>query len=177
MRAIGQIVKFDVAFSLFCLQHRFNQPVAQISKAISHTGDGHLYALIGALAWYLDPHHGYLLLIVGLTAFAVELPVYWAVKNSFQRRRPEEFSPSLTAFITPSDRYSLPSGHTAAGFVMATLIGHFYPHSDAFVLVWAGLIGVSRILLGVHFLTDIVIGALLGVSSARFALWLVERGF
>ncbi|PRQ62584.1 phosphatase PAP2 family protein [Vibrio sp. V01_P9A10T6] len=177
MRAIGQIVKFDVAFSLFCLQHRFNQPVAQISKAISHTGDGHLYALIGALAWYLDPLNGQLFLMAGLVAFAIELPIYWGLKNSFQRRRPEEFSPSFIAFITPSDRYSLPSGHTAAGFVMATLIGHFYPHSDAFVLVWAGLIGVSRILLGVHFLTDIVIGALLGVSSARFALWLVERGF
>ncbi|NGZ13129.1 phosphatase PAP2 family protein [Vibrio aestuarianus] len=175
MRAIGQIIKFDVAFSLFCLQHRFSQPVAQLSKAISHTGDGHLYAVLGGIAWWLEPIHGSFFLIAGLIAFAIELPIYWALKNSFQRRRPEEFSSSFTAFITPSDRYSLPSGHTAAGFVIATLIGHYYPHSYDFAITWACLIGASRILLGVHFLTDIVIGAVLGVSSVHIALWLVER--
>ena len=39
---IASIAKFDLAFSSVCLQHRFNQQVANISKGVSHSGDGHL---------------------------------------------------------------------------------------------------------------------------------------
>ncbi|MCG3729901.1 phosphatase PAP2 family protein [Vibrio cincinnatiensis] len=174
MRAIEPIAKLDLAFSVFCLHHKFNQPIARVSKAISHTGDGHLYLMFGLLAWVGDGLNGATFLTAGLIAFAIELPVYWGLKNSFQRRRPEDFSPLLTAFITPSDRYSLPSGHTAAAFLMAVLIGHFYPPLFFLALLWAGLIGTARILLGVHFLTDVIIGAILGASCAMLSLSLME---
>lgn len=170
MSLIQPIARFDLAFSLFCLQHRFNQPVAQMSKAISHTGDGHLYLLIGLLAWWGDAQIGRLFFMVGLIAFLIELPIYWVLKNSFKRRRPAQLSQNLISFITPSDKYSLPSGHTAAGFVIATLMQHFYPDLTVAAYFWAGLIGFSRILLGVHFLTDIVLGAILGASAAWLAL-------
>jgi undecaprenyl-diphosphatase len=53
---------------------------------------------------------------------------------------------------------------------MATLLSFFYPELDTFAFVWATLIGASRILLGVHFLTDVVLGALLGLGCAQIAL-------
>ena len=174
MKTIKPIAKLDLAFSMLCLQHRFNQPVARISKAVSHTGDGHLYALFGVLAWAIGGSHGSNFLAAGLAAFAIELPLYWLLKNSFQRRRPQELSPVLTAYITPSDRYSLPSGHTAAAFVMATLIGQFYPDGYGIAFMWAALIGSARILLGVHFLTDVIIGAILGTSCATISMQLLE---
>ncbi|AXY01995.1 phosphatase PAP2 family protein [Vibrio alfacsensis] len=170
---IATIAKFDVAFSHICLRHRFSLPVANVSKGISHSGDGHLYLVIGLLAWLLDKQHGQWFLWVGLVAFAMELPIYWVLKNSVKRRRPKELSEHLPAFITPSDRYSLPSGHTAAGFVMASVIHHFYPELGAFAFLWASLIGLSRILLGVHFFTDIIVGAVLGSLCASFAIDIV----
>jgi len=170
MRSIEPIAKLDLAFSLFCLRHRFSHPVSRLSKAISHTGDGHLYLVFGGLAWWLNGEHGLLFLLVGLLAFSIELPIYWTAKNLFKRRRPEELSELVTSFVTPSDRYSLPSGHTAAAFLMATLTSYFYPSLDTFTFVWAILIGASRILLGVHFLTDVVLGALLGIGCAQLAL-------
>lgn len=170
MKTIQPIARFDLAFSLFCLRHRFNQPVAQMSKAVSHTGDGHLYAVMGLLAWVCEPRVGQVFLVTGLVAYCIELPIYWLAKNSFKRRRPAQISDLLTSFITPSDQYSLPSGHTAAAFLMAVLLQHFYPEFGVFPFMWAGLIGVSRILLGVHFFTDIVLGALLGVGSAWLAI-------
>lgn len=98
-------------------------------------------------------------------AFAVELPVYWVLKNSFKRERPR----NLPVFITPSDRYSLPSGHTAAAFLMAETVAVFYPMMLWIAFIWAGFIGASRLLLGVHYLTDLIAGAGLGL----FAAWCV----
>ncbi|WP_104399979.1 phosphatase PAP2 family protein [Vibrio penaeicida] len=170
MRSIEPIARFDLAFSSFCLQHRFNLQVARISKAVSRSGDGHFYAVLGIVLWLFDSMSGGEFLTAGLMAFALELPIYWVLKNSFKRRRPQELSNLLTAFITPSDRYSLPSGHTAAAFVMATLIGEFYPSFYLIAVIWASFIGLSRILLGVHFITDVVIGAGLGLVCAKAAL-------
>ena len=81
MRSIEPIARFDLAFSLFCLQHRFNAQVANIAKAVSHTGDGHLYVVIGLMAWMMDETLGGVFLATGLTAFAMELPIYWAAKK------------------------------------------------------------------------------------------------
>ncbi|MDW6002923.1 phosphatase PAP2 family protein [Vibrio mangrovi] len=175
MRVIEPIVKFDLAFSLFCLQHRFSDPLARISRAVSHTGDGHLYVLFGGIAFLADDMYGKALLAAGMISFLIELPLYWLAKNFFQRRRPQELSSMVTAYITPSDRFSLPSGHTSAGFLMATLIAYFYPPLSIVVFLWAGCIGAARILLGVHFFTDVLIGALLGMSCAQAGLLLTTE--
>ncbi|KLN64417.1 MULTISPECIES: phosphatase PAP2 family protein [Vibrio] len=173
MRSIEPIAKFDLAFSIFCLQHRFNQPISRISKAISHTGDGHLYLMFGVLAYLFAGKDGQLFLMAGVLAFTLELPIYWLAKNLFKRRRPQEFSDLVTSFITPSDRYSLPSGHTAAAYLMASITGHYFVELAVFALVWASLIASSRIFLGVHFLTDVLLGALLGIGIAQIALTIV----
>ncbi|QMV13257.1 phosphatase PAP2 family protein [Vibrio spartinae] len=174
MRVIEPIVKFDLALSLFCLQHRFSYPLARISRAVSHTGDGHLYVVIGGAAFLVDEIAGQALLVTGLISFLIELPLYWLLKNLFQRRRPQEFSSRVIAYITPSDRFSLPSGHTSAAFLMATLIASFYPSLSVMVFLWAGCIGAARILLGVHFFTDVLIGALLGMSCAQAGQLVME---
>ena len=173
MRTIEPIVRWDVAFSVFCLKNRFSGQHATVSKAISHTGDGHLYILIALIALLSDSKTGSDFLLVGLTAFAIELQIYWIAKNTLKRRRPAEFSSLLHSHNVPSDKYSLPSGHAAAAFVMATLIGHFYPSLYLFCLIWATAIAVSRILLGVHFLTDVLIGAALGMACTSLAISLV----
>lgn len=173
MRSIEPIAKLDLAFSLFCLQHKFSYPLSRVSRAISHTGDGHLYALFGLAASGFGGDGGQQFLLVGLMAFAIELPIYWGVKNLFKRRRPHDCSDLVTSFITPSDRYSLPSGHTAAAFLMATLISYWYVDLTIFAFAWASLIASARILLGVHFLTDVILGAALGVGCAKLAMLLV----
>ncbi|ARP39308.1 phosphatase PAP2 family protein [Vibrio syngnathi] len=170
MRTIEPIVRWDVAFSVFCLNNRYCGRQATLSKAVSHTGDGHLYVLIALIALLADGYTGREFLMVGLAAFAIELPIYWLAKNTLKRRRPAEFSSLLHSHIVPSDKYSLPSGHSAAAFVMATLIGHFYPSLYLFSLIWAAAIAGSRILLGVHFLTDVLIGAALGIACTSLAI-------
>ncbi len=169
------IAQLDLNVSLKCLDHRFNQQVATVSRVVSRTGDGPLYVMFGLIALWLDTVVGWAFFCVTLAAFAFELPIYWAAKNSVKRRRPAELNRVIPTFITPSDRYSLPSGHSAAAMVMATSIAHFYPTLAIGVFVWALAVGLSRILLGVHFLTDVLIGMALGMASANAAITLFAR--
>jgi undecaprenyl-diphosphatase len=66
----------------------------------------------------------------------------------------------------PSDRFSLPSGHTAAAWVIAILVALHYPILAIPVFIWATLVGISRVYLGVHYPTDILAGFILGTLSA-----------
>ncbi|MBP8173775.1 MAG: phosphatase PAP2 family protein [Aeromonadaceae bacterium] len=163
---MDQITRLDVWVSRLCLSHGYNHIQARISRLVSRTGDGPLYLLLALLLAWLDGERGMGFLRAGLTVFALELPLYLLLKNYIKRERPS----GLPVFIRPSDRYSLPSGHTAAAFVMASLVAIHYPSMAPLAFVWAAVIGASRLLLGVHFLTDLIAGALLGSGCTLLVL-------
>lgn len=108
-----------------------------------------------------------------LAAFLIELPLYLLLKNLIRRSRPADAVESLSAFIRPSDRFSFPSGHTAAAFVFAVAVSAFFSAWAPLVFALAVAIGLSRVLLGVHFPSDILAGAILGVGSALLAFALI----
>ena len=160
------IQRWDQKTSQLFLSHSYNQFQAKISRFVSRTGDGPFYLLLGISLAGCDGARGRGFFVSALLAFAIELPVYWILKNSFKRERPR----NMPVFITPSDRYSLPSGHTAAAFLMAETLSGFYPMLLWIAFIWAGFIGASRLLLGVHYLTDLIAGAGLGLLAAWFVL-------
>ncbi|MDD1781648.1 phosphatase PAP2 family protein [Enterovibrio sp. ZSDZ35] len=166
MRSLVAIQRVDQAFSSLCLGHRFSADIARIFRWVSKSGDGHLYAAIGVILAISDGARGLAFLACGLMAFAIEVPLYMSLKRRFRRARPQH----LPSFITPSDLYSMPSGHTAAAFLMASLLSHFYPDFSQIYWSWAAAIGLSRVLLGVHFISDVFVGALLGLGCAALAL-------
>ena len=70
---IEPIVRWDVAFSVFCLKNRLSGQYAPLSKAVSHTWDGHLSLLIALLALLSHSKTGRAYLFVRLHAFTVHL--------------------------------------------------------------------------------------------------------
>jgi len=147
--------------------------VTLAARTFSHSGDGHLYFAVGLLLAWFAGTVGYAFFIAGLTAFAIELPLYITLKRHFRRHRPSAVVNGANALIVPSDKFSLPSGHTAAAFLMATLVLGFFPAFAGVAFVWAALIGMSRVVLGVHYPSDILAGALLGILCASTALSLL----
>ncbi|GAB2681030.1 phosphatase PAP2 family protein [Aliiglaciecola sp. 3_MG-2023] len=142
----------------------------RIIKYISKSGDGHVYLLLGVLLCAFDPEDGAIFLYTSLLAYALELPIYVILKKLFKRQRPCDLIYNFRSHITPSDKFSLPSGHTAAAFLMASLLAHFYPSVAVLVYIWASLIGLSRVMLGVHYPSDIVAGAFLGIIISMLSL-------
>ncbi len=143
--------------------------VALFNRWISRSGDGFLYVLI-ALFLYLTQAIAYQdFLKVGLLAFLFELPCFMLLKALIKRDRPYVRIPGCRSAIEPSDKFSMPSGHTAAAFLMAGVISYFYLEFTLLAYCWAALIGASRIVLGVHYPSDILAGAALGSSSVFLA--------
>ena len=137
-----------------------------IAKVLSRTGDGYLHLLLPlvlaiAAAELLTP---YCLLLA--TAMGVERFVYFILKNTLKRRRPQDFVPGFRSIITASDKFSFPSGHSSAAFCLATVTGIVLGGPFMALYVWASAVAISRVLLGVHFPGDTVAGALLGSSIA-----------
>ena len=166
---IAAIQQIDVylfqKFNLLC-----HQRIKQLAVAVSKTGDGYLYAIIAGYLYFTDVTNADAFFYITLAAFALELPLYLALKNTLKRARPFNSISDFNSHISPSDKFSMPSGHTAAAFVFATMISAFFPTWAVLAYSWASLIGVSRIVLGVHFPGDIIAGALLGYGCAELAL-------
>jgi len=72
--------------------------------------------------------------------------------------------PHCWATLLPPDQFSFPSGHTITAFAMASSLGVYYPALLPGLLFCAASIALSRILLGMHFLSDVIAGALLGAA-------------
>jgi undecaprenyl-diphosphatase len=146
-----------------------------LSLYLSKTADGPLYLLLAAILLGLDISVAPAFLNLVLCSFAIELPLYLLLKHSIKRARPAEALNSfIHAHIIPSDRFSLPSGHTAGAFVVACAIAVYFPLLLPLALGWACGIGLSRIMLGVHFPLDIIAGAILGVCSVFVAFMLIN---
>ncbi len=88
------------------------------------------------------------------------------LKRTLGRQRPYKVLNDINTFGIEMKDYSFPSGHTTASFCMAVVISINYPQMLPFTVLFAVLIGISRIYLGVHFPSDVLAGAVLGITSA-----------
>ena len=151
--------------------HRWRAPRWFRIVMISATrgGDGWLWYALGIIILLYGGPHRFAAIGAGASAAAAGILLFRTLKHASRRQRPCEIEPHCWASILPPDKYSFPSGHSITAFAVAMAIGLFYPQLQGCLLVVALLIAGSRIILGMHFLSDVLagsaIGVILGVSS------------
>lgn len=165
-RCLQSIQRLDLRVLLWFFHARRRDLWITLARACSRTGDGWMQVALPALIWALDRTHGAAFFIATAIAFCLERPLYWLLKNTLQRPRPPEAIPSFQSVVIASDRFSFPSGHTAAAFLLAGNTVLHYGAVGAPLYLWACAVGLSRVALGVHFPTDILAGMALGTAIA-----------
>lgn len=144
-----------------------------VFRAASRLGDGVFwYALMGGLlAWYgFDALPTVLHMI--LAGLAGTLVYKW-LKGATERPRPYQVCPTICCLTAPLDRFSFPSGHTLHAVVFSVVTTAYYPALAAWVWPFTLLVAASRLVLGLHYPSDVVIGAVLGTTIAGLSLVLV----
>lgn len=127
-------------------------------------GDGWIwYALGFMLLAYGGPRRFSAVAAAGAAAI-LGILVFKALKRLSQRPRPCQIEPHCWSKVLPPDRFSFPSGHTMTAFSIAVVISFFYPSLEGMLFFMAVSIAISRIVLGMHFLSDVLAGVVLGVA-------------
>jgi undecaprenyl-diphosphatase len=127
-------------------------------------GDGWLWYALGLILYFYGGEHRFRAIGAAGSAAVSGILIFRALKNTSRRQRPCEIEPHCWSSILPPDKYSFPSGHSITAFAVALSFGLFYPQLMAYLLTVAFLIASSRIVLGMHFLSDVVVGSAIGVA-------------
>jgi len=152
-------------------------PIRAFFGAVSRLGDGVVWYSLMALMALTQGEPGMraaaVMAATGLTGVAI----YKLLKYRLIRERPFiSFPEAISMRAAPLDRYSFPSGHTLHA-VMFTIIGvAWFPALAAVLVPLAILIAMSRVILGLHYPTDVLVGAVIGWSLAEIALLAVPPG-
>jgi undecaprenyl-diphosphatase len=129
-------------------------------------GDGYVWVGVAAWLFYRLPWNAFRNVVAEcLLAVALSLCLYWPLKLLVRRVRPYANNAWVTQKVPPLDKFSFPSGHTMNNLAVALTLASQMPILYAPAVVIPLTLGVLRVVFGVHFLTDIVAGALLGMGS------------
>jgi undecaprenyl-diphosphatase len=136
---------------------------------LAHSGDSWFWGLGLAAVWLLSGLAGKtyaVRLVIAIVALAL---LVFLVKRAFKRKRP---AGEWGAIYRQTDPHSFPSGHAARMVLLAVLAAALGPPWLAWLLlVWAPLVALARVAMGVHYLSDVLAGALLGlVVGLAFAI-------
>jgi len=130
--------------------------------AATRMGDGWLWYSLGAILLGFGGARGYTAVGAAGIAAILGIFVFKALKAISRRPRPCQIEPHCWAKVLPPDQFSFPSGHTMTAFSIAMVVSYFYPNLEWPLYFLAISIGFSRIVLGMHFLSDVLAGAILG---------------
>ncbi|GAB4452024.1 MAG: hypothetical protein OHK0041_15110 [Anaerolineales bacterium] len=153
------------------------KPGALRSLAVffAHSGDSWFWGAALIVLWFFSNSAWKKWETVEFAAISVLAALVMAIKFLVRRRRPEGEWGSI---YRNTDPHSFPSGHAARAFLIAVIGSALGPAWLGILLwVWAPLVALARVAMGVHYLSDVVAGAVLGIVVALAGLQIYDPLF
>ena len=157
-----------------------NKFIASFFTYITHTSGGRTYIFYFIILPFLPELTNNILTnkqasfiwIYGGTAFILfQVPIYFSLKQYVKRNRPYKYNYTKMLIKAP-DQYSFPSGHCASAALITLLMFNQDFFLTPLFLIWMILILISRIGLGIHYITDVIGGLILGSVTYLVTLYL-----
>jgi undecaprenyl-diphosphatase len=143
-----------------------------VAVFFAHSGDSWFWGagLIGL--WWFGNTFWKEWSIVILAGIAVLAVLVMSLKFIIRRRRPEG---DWGGIYRNTDPHSFPSGHAARAFLIAVVVTGLGPMSVALALwIWAPLVALARVAMGVHYISDIAAGVIVGILMGTIALQIYQ---
>ena len=150
----------------------------KVLEIITHLGDGWIWISVYFVSLIFLKEHLLDIVFPVVVAEITGLLMIIPIRYIFRRRRPDKTY--KTNSYTPWNKYSFPSHHSLRSFIIAEVIGSQYLNTIAPLLILASIIGLSRVCLAKHYLSDVLagalIGGLLGIGFTSLFAWLGIQG-
>ena len=144
---------------------------------LSDLGEGIGWVVAGAaLAWVGGPKGRRAGLAMTVASLGTTYLVQRMVKPVFRRKRPHAGREDLVVIGMRTTDASFPSGHSASSFAAATATAAFYPGVAPLVYTLAAAVGISRVHLGHHFPSDVIVGGVVGIGLGSVVASLLKTG-
>ena len=148
-------------------------PLRTLAVICAHSGDSWFWILGLGLLWWLGTDYWKARaagMMIGVLATAVVILI---IKFTVRRKRPEGEWGNIYRITDP---HSFPSGHAARATMLAVMaIGLGPPWFGFTLFLWAPLVILARVAMGLHYLSDVLIGALLGIFIGLIMLAILPQ--
>lgn len=161
-----KILDLDLKGCLYLNHFSHSQRIALFFKIISRLGDGPFWYVMLATVWLMQGLSYSLEIIYLLLGSSVGTGIYKFLKQKTTRPRPYQVHQVIILGERPLDHFSFPSGHTLHAVMVTITLGYIQPALVVLMLPFTVLVALSRMVLGLHYPSDVLVGALIGASVA-----------
>ncbi|MGV8932811.1 MAG: phosphatase PAP2 family protein [Luteimonas sp.] len=147
--------------------------VRRVFALISRLGDGVFWYVLMAALMVLDGHAGVLASLHLAATGTIALALYKCLKRWTRRPRPFASDVRIQAWVAPLDEFSFPSGHTLHAVAFSVVAVAHYPTLAWLLAPFTASVAVSRVVLGLHYPSDVLAATGIGCVLAGLSLWLV----
>jgi undecaprenyl-diphosphatase len=130
----------------------------------SRGGDGWLWSAVGLILLLFGGDRRFEALAAGFLALAAGQLTFFVLKRLIDRERPCATETHCWADLLPPDRFSFPSGHAITAFAITFSLGLYYPGLLAGLVFCALSVAASRVILGLHYVSDVLVGIVIGCA-------------
>ena len=142
--------------------------------ASTRLGDGWVWYSVGIALLLFGGDMRFVAFGAAASAEAATVVLFHFIKKASKRKRPCHLESHCWSKILPPYQFSFPSGHAMSAFAIAVPLCILYPQLAAALLALSVSIAVSRVILGMHFVSDVVVGSLMGAGLGYGAYLLIR---
>ena len=147
--------------------------IRRFFAVISRLGDGVFWYVLMAAMVVADGMDGLAASAHLAATGVIALTLYKGLKRWTRRPRPYASDVRIRAWVAPLDEFSFPSGHTLHAVAFSIVAIAHYPALAALLIPFTASVAVSRVVLGLHYPSDVLAALGIGTALAGLSLWLV----